>query len=216
MLEPVAVLESPSRGLAKPEMSRTETVSSVHRYHSKKVNSGRSSKSCRGSRRPPPDTEAGSWWRRLHGGLGLSRREWCGFDPAGMGIMHVGIRMGVDTALVLGPAVQKPAAGPPSIWVWHNALLELGCPTCPTSVGSAAGRRARGESPDHLTDETDYWFQVWAARTLLDVWNDACTADVVAAPGVIRLAGYARCAPRSRRSRRSPRPPTRRLGPGRR
>jgi hypothetical protein len=32
-----------------------------------------------------------------------------------------------------------------------------------------------------LTDDTDYWFQVWAARTLLYVWTDACIADVVAA-----------------------------------
>ena len=35
--------------------------------------------------------------------------------------------------------------------------------------------------PDHLTDETDYWFQVWAARTLLYVWSDACAVDIVAA-----------------------------------
>lgn len=47
------------------------------------------------------------------------------------------------------------------------------------------GGRAAGSfgSPDHLADETDYWVQVWAARTLLHVWDEACTADVVVGLG---------------------------------
>ncbi|MFC7594085.1 HEAT repeat domain-containing protein [Terrabacter sp. GCM10028922] len=35
-------------------------------------------------------------------------------------------------------------------------------------------------SPDHLDDDTIYWSRVWAARTLLYVWDDACSTDVVA------------------------------------
>lgn len=35
-------------------------------------------------------------------------------------------------------------------------------------------------SPEHLTAATDYWVRVWAARTLLYVWDDAVIADVVA------------------------------------
>lgn len=47
------------------------------------------------------------------------------------------------------------------------------------------GGRAAGTwgAPDHLTEETDYWFRVWAARTLLHEWDDACTAEVVAGLG---------------------------------
>lgn len=49
-------------------------------------------------------------------------------------------------------------------------------------IGWIGGRAARTwGAPERLTDETDYWFQVWSARTLLYVWNDACTPDVVAA-----------------------------------
>ncbi len=48
-------------------------------------------------------------------------------------------------------------------------------------IGWVGGRAASSwGAPDHLTDETDYWFQVWAARTLLHVWDDACAPDVVA------------------------------------
>ena len=35
-------------------------------------------------------------------------------------------------------------------------------------------------SPSHLDDDTAYWARVWAARTLLYVWDDRCSADVVA------------------------------------
>lgn len=34
-------------------------------------------------------------------------------------------------------------------------------------------------SPDHLDDDTIYWSRVWAARTLLYVWDDVCSADIV-------------------------------------
>jgi hypothetical protein len=45
------------------------------------------------------------------------------------------------------------------------------------------GGRAAGSwgAPAHLTDETAYWYQVWAARTLLHVWADACAPEVVMA-----------------------------------
>lgn len=45
------------------------------------------------------------------------------------------------------------------------------------------GGRAAGSwgAPDHLTDETGYWYRVWAARTLLHVWDDASAPEVVAA-----------------------------------
>ena len=55
-----------------------------------------------------------------------------------------------------------------------------------------AGRVAWGDpatpdigwgSPERLDDSTGYWARVWAARTLLYVWDDACTADVVAGLG---------------------------------
>ncbi len=38
-------------------------------------------------------------------------------------------------------------------------------------------------SPDHLDEETVYWARVWSARTLLYVWDDDCSADVVAGLG---------------------------------
>ncbi len=51
-------------------------------------------------------------------------------------------------------------------------------------IGWVGGRPARRwGSPERLDDTTDYWARVWAARTLLYVWDDACTADVVAGLG---------------------------------
>lgn len=48
-------------------------------------------------------------------------------------------------------------------------------------IGWVGGRAAESwGAPDHLNEETDYWFQVWAARTLRHVWDEACAADVVA------------------------------------
>ena len=48
-------------------------------------------------------------------------------------------------------------------------------------IGWVGGRIAFGwGSPDHLDDATRYWSRVWAARTLLYVWSDRCTPDVVA------------------------------------
>ena len=49
-------------------------------------------------------------------------------------------------------------------------------------IGWIGGRVAASwGAPDHLTSETCYWYRVWAARTLLHVWEDGCTTDVVAA-----------------------------------
>ncbi len=48
--------------------------------------------------------------------------------------------------------------------------------------GWLAGRAVDGwGAPDHLDEATAYWPRVWAARTLLHVWDDAVVTDVVAA-----------------------------------
>ncbi|MBW8730666.1 MAG: HEAT repeat domain-containing protein [Terrabacter sp.] len=48
-------------------------------------------------------------------------------------------------------------------------------------IGWVGGQVVSGwGSPDHLDDDTRYWTQVWAARTLLYVWADGCASDVVA------------------------------------
>ena len=48
-------------------------------------------------------------------------------------------------------------------------------------IGWVGGRAVDSwGSPDRLDDDTRYWSRVWAARTLLYVWDDACTSDVVA------------------------------------
>ena len=77
------------------------------------------------------------------------------------------------------------ALGDDALTAWCADLLarrsRWGDPDLP-DIGWVGGRAASTwGAPDHLTDDTDYWFQVWAARTLLYVWSDACTADVVAA-----------------------------------
>jgi hypothetical protein len=77
------------------------------------------------------------------------------------------------------------ALGDDVLTSWCADLLarrsSWGDPDLP-DIGWVAGRAAgTWGAPDHLTDDTDYWFQVWAARTLLYVWTDACIADVVAA-----------------------------------
>ncbi len=79
------------------------------------------------------------------------------------------------------------ALGVEVLTTWCGDLLarraRWGDPDRPDS-GWVGGRAADSwGAPDHLTAETDYWFQVWAARTLLHVWRDACTADVVAGLG---------------------------------
>ena len=58
-----------------------------------------------------------------------------------------------------------------------------GDPELPDIVWIGGRAASTWGAPDHLTEDTDYWFQVWAARTLLYVWNDDCTADVVAGLG---------------------------------
>jgi len=77
------------------------------------------------------------------------------------------------------------ALGDEALTVWCADLLarrsRWGDPDLP-DIGWVGGRAASTwGAPDRLTDDTDYWFQVWAARTLLYVWSDACAADVVAA-----------------------------------
>ena len=74
-------------------------------------------------------------------------------------------------------------------------------------IGWVGGSVAFGwGSPDHLDDATRYWSRVWAARTLLYVWSDRWTPDVVA-DWMIRHGGSARCARRSPPAGRSaPRP----------
>ncbi len=50
--------------------------------------------------------------------------------------------------------------------------------------GWLAGRAADGwGAPSRLDETTAYWPRVWAARTLLHVWDDAASAEVVAALG---------------------------------
>ena len=51
-------------------------------------------------------------------------------------------------------------------------------------IGWVGGRAALGwGSPERLDETTDHWARVWAARTLLYVWDDRCSADVVAGLG---------------------------------
>ena len=82
-------------------------------------------------------------------------------------------------------AAAAGALGDEALTAWCSDLLARrscwGDPDQP-DIGWIGGRAASTwGAPDHLTDDTDYWFQVWAARTLLYVWNDACTRDLVAA-----------------------------------
>ena len=63
--------------------------------------------------------------------------------------------------LIAGRAAWGDPAGPDTGWVGGRAAQRWG-------------------SPERLDDTTDYWARVWAARTLLYVWDDACTAAVVA------------------------------------
>ena len=62
--------------------------------------------------------------------------------------------------LLTGGAVYGDPAGPDPGWL--------------------AGRMVSGwGSPDQLTGSTAYWARVWAARTLLYVWDDEATTAVV-------------------------------------
>lgn len=70
---------------------------------------------------------------------------------------------------------------------WCADLLtgraEWGDPEGP-DIGWVGGRAVHGwGSPDRLDLDTLYWSRVWAARTLLYVWEDRCGADVVAGLG---------------------------------
>jgi hypothetical protein len=68
--------------------------------------------------------------------------------------------------------------------VWWCAELITGAATYgdPAAPDPAwlAGRLVRGwGSPDHLDAETEYWARVWAARTLLYVWDEDVADAVV-------------------------------------
>ena len=76
------------------------------------------------------------------------------------------------------------ALGDRELTAWCGDLIvgrvAWGDPAGP-DIGWVGGRAARSwGSPERLDDKTDYWARVWAARTLLYVWDDACTADVIA------------------------------------
>jgi hypothetical protein len=96
--------------------------------------------------------------------------------------------MTVDEVLDASPADRARAAadalGDDVLVAWCADLLagrsvwgEVGRP----DLGWVGGRAARTwGAPDRLVGERDYWARVWAARTLLYVWDDGATADVVA------------------------------------
>jgi HEAT repeat protein len=76
------------------------------------------------------------------------------------------------------------ALGDRELVAWCAALLgrrtRWGASEWPDPVW-LAGRTVHGwGAPERLVGERDYWARVWAARTLLYVWDDAATADVVA------------------------------------
>lgn len=99
--------------------------------------------------------------------------------------------MVADKVLDASPGDRARAAadvlGDAALTSWCADLLTRratwGDPDLP-DIGWVGGR-ASGTwgAPDHLDADTDYWTRVWAARTLLYVWDDACTADVVAGLG---------------------------------
>ena len=58
-----------------------------------------------------------------------------------------------------------------------------GDPALP-AVGWVGGQAVNGwGSPERLAGDTAYWARVWAARTLLYVWDDACAPDLVVGLG---------------------------------
>lgn len=76
------------------------------------------------------------------------------------------------------------ALGDAVLTAWCADLLtsraRWGDPDLP-DIGWVGGRAVRGwGSPERLDGETAYWARVWAARTLLYVWDDACAQAVVA------------------------------------
>ncbi|MGN6751432.1 MAG: HEAT repeat domain-containing protein [Intrasporangium sp.] len=76
------------------------------------------------------------------------------------------------------------ALGDRQLVIWCAALLgrraQWGAPAWPDPAW-LAGKAAQGwGAPERLSGERDYWARVWAARTLLYVWDDTATADLVA------------------------------------
>lgn len=96
--------------------------------------------------------------------------------------------MTVDEVLDASPAERARAAadalGDAYLVGWCADLLagrsvwgEAGRP----DLGWVGGRAARTwGAPERLVGDRDYWARVWAARTLLYVWDDRAGRDVVA------------------------------------
>lgn len=79
------------------------------------------------------------------------------------------------------------ALGDDALTIWCADLLagraRWGDPALP-EPDWVGGRAVRGwGSPGRLEGDTAYWSRVWAARTLLYVWDDRHAADVVAGLG---------------------------------
>ena len=99
--------------------------------------------------------------------------------------------MTVDEVLDASPADRARAAadalGDAVLVAWCADLLGGRCAwgeAGSADLGWVGGRAARTwGAPDRLVGERDYWARVWAARTLLYVWDDGATADVVAGLG---------------------------------
>lgn len=119
------------------------------------------------------------------GGRGGSEVPIAHAEPYGVGMSGMPSAGVLDGTPGDRAVAAAEALGDDVLTGWCADLLarrsNWGDPDMP-DTGWVAGRTAHTwGAPGHLTDETDYWFQVWAARTLLYVWNDPCTADVVAA-----------------------------------
>jgi HEAT repeat protein len=93
-----------------------------------------------------------------------------------------------DAVLRASPRDRASAAaealGDRALTRWCADLLAgraaWGDPDLP-DIGWVGGRVVDGwGSPERLGEDTVYWSRVWAARTLLHVWDDLCGADVVA------------------------------------
>lgn len=77
------------------------------------------------------------------------------------------------------------ALGDEAVTRWCADLIagraRWGDPELPDPAWVAGRAATSWGAPDHLDRSTDYWVRVWAARTLLYVWDEAAGPDVVAA-----------------------------------